>query len=247
MNNFFETKLHDTVKIAPKMLTKLYEINIAQTLKHKYEGICSKFGYIKHDSIQLLKVNLGELEMATFHGYVRFNVVFMAKICNPAIGSFITCTVKNTNSFGILCTSGIYVNNKYCNVLNVVVPKMNESSNTEYLDKINIGDEVNIEILGKKYLLNNDSIHIFGKIIADEVPTTTSMNLDLNDEKVEIESVIDDENVRVDEEDVDLDEDENDIENEDQVDDKESFVIEEEEDIDEDVDEDDIELSEDEY
>lgn len=238
MNNFFETNLHDVVKIAPKMLTNKFNENISSTLKYKYEGICSKFGYIKHNSIQLKKVKMGKIEMSTFHGYVLFDVEFIAKICNPAIGSIIRCTVKNTNSFGILCTSGIYENNKYHNVLNVVVPKIQDTSNIEKLNNLSVNDEVNIEILGKKYLLNNENIHIFGKVIDDTVVAASSeINLDYSEDKAEIESVIEDNlNEPEDEPYVELEEEELD-----EQEDKESFLIEEDDDIedisDEDIDE----------
>jgi DNA-directed RNA polymerase subunit E'/Rpb7 len=240
MNNFFDTILQDVVKLAPKMLTKSYENNLLETLKHKYEGICSKFGYIKHNSIELKKVNVGKVELSTFHGYVLFNVEFSAKICNPAIGSVIKCVVKNTNSFGILCTSGIYDNNKYYNVLNVVVPKLNESENIDMLNKINIDEEVNIEILGKKYMLNNESIHIFGKII--DKTSTTKIDLDYAEDKAEIESIVEDINEEDDDQDLDLEEDEDEQE---EVDDE----VEEDEDFDDVVedDEDNNEGSEDEY
>lgn len=237
MNNFFETKLHDVVKIAPKMLTNKFNENILSTLKYKYEGICSKFGYIKHNSIQLKKINMGKIEMSTFHGYVLFDVEFIAKICNPAIGSIIRCTVKNTNSFGILCTSGIYENNRYHNVLNVVVPKIQDSTNIEKLNQLSVNDEVNIEILGKKYLLNNESIHIFGKVIDDSVATAFSaINLDYSEDQAEIESVIEDNlNEGEDEPDVELEEEEID-----EQDEKESFIIDQEDDLDADLSEDDI-------
>lgn len=238
MNNFFDTNLQDVVKLAPKMLTKSYENNILETLKHKYEGICSKFGYIKHESIELKKVNIGKVEMSTFHGYVLFNVEFLAKICNPAIGSVIKCVVKNTNSFGILCTSGIYDNNRYYNVLNVVVPKLNESDNIDMLNNINIDEEVNIEILGKKYILNNENIHIFGKLI--DKTSTTKVDLDYTEDKAEIESVDED----INEVDQDLELEEDDDEQEEQEDDVD-------EDADSDIvvedDEDTNEGSEDEY
>ena len=170
---------------------------------------------------------MGKIEMSTFHGYVLFDVEFIAKICNPAIGSIIRCTVKNTNSFGILCTSGIYENNKYHNVLNVVVPKIQDSSNIEKLNNLSVNDEVNIEILGKKYLLNNENIHIFGKVIDDTVATSSEINLDYSEDKAEIESVIEDNlNEPEDEPDVELDEEELD-----EQEDKESFLIEEDDDI----------------
>eukprot|EP00959_Pyramimonas_sp_CCMP1952_P456536 9473328-Pyramimonas_sp.AAC.1 len=46
-------------------------------------------------------------------------------------------------------------------ILNVVVPKQNHNGDSDYfamIDKVNINDYINVEILGKKYILNNKSI-----------------------------------------------------------------------------------------
>ena len=167
MDNFLEIKNEDVVKIAPRFLNSELENNILNRLKQKYEGVCSKFGYIKSDSIRVASVNEGIVESSTFHGYVNFRVVFTALICNPPINSVVQCVVKNINSFGILCTTGFREGNTIHNILNVIVPKqnMNIGIDQSHLENIKINDRINVEILGKKYILNNKSINVFGKIV----------------------------------------------------------------------------------
>lgn len=182
MNNFTEINNKDTVKIAPWLLNANYKQNILKVLKKKYEGICSKFGYIKQNSIELLSVNKGSIELSTFHGYVLFEVEFNASICNPAIGSIVKCKVKNINVFGLLCTSGIIEQGKYQNILNIIIPKQESqfTNHPDVLQNISINDEVNVEILGKKYILNNTNINVFGKVI-DSKKTNDSLVLTDND------------------------------------------------------------------
>jgi DNA-directed RNA polymerase subunit E'/Rpb7 len=204
MDNFIEIKHRDMVKISPCLLNSNYSSNIHKILKKKYEGICSKFGFIKNDSIQLISIKKGVIELSTFHGYVLFEVEFMASVCNPSIGSIVKCSVKNINSFGIMCVSGTIENNVFHNILNVIIPKNNSQfvENANYLDNISINDEVNVEILGKKYILNNKNINIFGKIIESASDKQLRLdaleegnNLDYEDED-DVEVVIsdDDEN-----------------------------------------------------
>lgn len=197
MNNFINIKNRDTVKLAPWMLNKDYKTNILSILKSRYEGICSKFGYIKRNSIELIKVWKGTIEMSTFHGYVLFDVEFTASVCNPAIGSIVKCKVKNINVFGILCTSGIIEKGEYQNILNIIVPKQDSQfiENKQVLDNISVNDDVNVEILGKKYILNNKNINIFGKII--------DTNKDKEDS--ELKNEIDDTNLELDDEADDID------------------------------------------
>lgn len=193
MNNFTEINNKDTVKIAPWLLNADYKKNILKVLKNKYEGICSKFGYIKQNSIELLSVHKGSIELSTFHGYVLFDIDFKASICNPAIGSVVKCKVKNINVFGLLCTSGITEEGQYQNILNIIIPKQeSQLTNTpNLLENISINDEVNVEILGKKYILNNKNINVFGKIIDSKkmndslVTTDNELNvLELDDDEV---------------------------------------------------------------
>lgn len=184
MNNFYETKLQDVVKISPSLLTFDYKKNILNILCHKYEGICSRFGYIKEKSIHIESVEEGIVEMSTFHGYVLFDVVFVASVCNPGVGSTVTATVKSINSFGLLCVAGYEDNGVYKNILNIVIPKqtnrfVNEASLVIF-DNISVNDEVNVEILGKKYVLHNRTINIFGKLIDNVKTQNTKLEQSVN-------------------------------------------------------------------
>lgn len=180
MNNFVEIKNHDVVKLSPKFLDAEYVKHITATLKQKYEGVCSKFGYIRNDSIKVLGVKQGVVERSTFHGYVVFDVEFSAMICNPGIKSVVRCTVKNINSFGILCVSGIQEKSGFKAILNIIVPKHHNSlsDNSALLDRISINDEIFVEILGKKYILNNKNINVFGRVVDREVSDETNTGVD---------------------------------------------------------------------
>jgi DNA-directed RNA polymerase subunit E'/Rpb7 len=215
MNNFIDIKIQDVVKIAPFLLNSDYKNNILKILKSKYEGLCSKFGYIKQNSIRIVKITKGTIELSTFHGYVLFDVDFMSSICNPAKGSIVRCKVQNINAFGVLCTSGIIEDGTYHNILNIIIPKQNSQliDNSEVAENVVINDEVNVEILGKKYILNNKNINVFGKIIDNN--TTADANLDSYNNGLEL-----DEEEDVLDGDTGLDEDDNENENEDENDDE---------------------------
>lgn len=235
MNNFTEIRNKDTVKIAPWLLNSNYKKNILTVLKKKYEGICSKFGYIKQNSIELLTVYKGSIELSTFHGYVLFDVEFNASICNPAIGSIVKCKVKNINVFGILCTSGITEFGQYQNILNIIIPKQDSqfTNHPDLLENITINDEVNVEILGKKYILNNKNINVFGKIIES---IKTNESLVKTDNELNVLELDEDEVVNGDNATDILDDDE---ENENEEDDKTEKLSLTSEDVD-DIDNDDV-------
>ena len=168
------TKVHlvDVVKLAPKYAGPKFQDVVSEKLVEKLEGICTYHGYIKKGSINILKIMPGKIENVALNGNIVYNVSFTAEVCNPLVGSIIRCRVANTNKFGILADAGFYNNTDYVNVLEVIVAKnsVNMVSDID-LEKIAIGDMIMIEVMGKKYQLNDTKISIVGRVVKDEKNT----------------------------------------------------------------------------
>lgn len=169
-NIFLKSVFVERVKLNPRDFHAGYASILEKTLKDTFEGKCSKYGYMKKGSIELIQVYMGTIESQTFRGYVNFHVKFSAEVCNPTIGSHVIGKVQNINSFGILCTCG-YMNEagpyrQYVPILEIIIPKHSQSIKSETnLGSLRIGDEVNIEIVGKKFELNDTKISSIGKIV----------------------------------------------------------------------------------
>ena len=178
MEYFFDTILSDTVKVHPSSLHKKLHSEILKVLCTKYEGICSRFGYINDNSIEILDVGKGIVEIHTFHGYVLYNVKFRAAICNPAIGSLMMADVVSMNSFGILCASAYTnVGAKGSNIVDIIVPRqVNEMmADPSHLNNVNVGDKLHIEIIGKKYQLNHTRISTIGKVVKTQAESSKAV------------------------------------------------------------------------
>lgn len=176
MEYFFETVLSDTVKVHPTHLHKELHSHIADILRSKYEGICSRFGFVNEGSIEILEVGKGIVEMHTFHGFVLYSVKFRASICNPAIGSLMLADVVNMNSFGILCAAAYCDLAKKRNIVDIIIPRQ---VNTMFADpiqlsNIKVGDRLQVEIIGKKYQLKHNRISTIGKVVESK---SQSMNI----------------------------------------------------------------------
>lgn len=168
MDVFNKTLCKENIKIKSEYITKNYKTNIEQILKLKIGGICSKHGYIKNDSIEIYKIALGECERALSSGNVEFPVYFYADVCNPAIGSFVTAVIANINRFGILAESGYILNNKYITVLEIIIPKNSININSDVdIELLKIGDKLTVEIVGKKFELNETRMGSIGRVIKD--------------------------------------------------------------------------------
>ena len=188
--NFITAVLNDKVKIAPRMINKNIDHHILNILKSKVENKCSKHGYIKKNTIEIEKKNIGVVEMQSLHGYVVYNVLFKASVCNPVIGNNLECIVKNVNNFGILCVSRINDEDTIIDVLDVIIPKHSSSINSDVdLNDIKIGMNVLIQIVGKKYQLNNPTILIVGKILSFDDFSNKNLKLDNDNDDNQLDEI----------------------------------------------------------
>jgi DNA-directed RNA polymerase subunit E'/Rpb7 len=228
---FVRVQLCEKVKLEPAFLSKDYKEEVLRRLKAKVEGICSKHGYIKPDSIDIYKICTGRVELIGLNGNSMFDVYFFADVCNPLLGSIIKCQVSNINKFGILAEAG--------NIIEAIIAKNSVSIQSDIdLEKVRIGDEVFIEVLGKKYELNDKKISLIARIVkspdvqrnlASSSSKKQTVNDDDEEEQDQEQDVIEggdnsDENELSDDEsdDVSLDDDESEDEsNEEDIDDEE--------------------------
>jgi DNA-directed RNA polymerase subunit E'/Rpb7 len=159
---FIPIKFRTTIILTPSEINKDFETTILTKLKLNYENICSKYGYIKKDTIKIIKRSVGQLKKEHFNANMYFDIICIAEICNPAQGSIIKCKVKAKNSLGILA-EGYYDN---IPILQIIIPKISAGIQSEIdIDTIKIDDEIKIEVCGKKYQLFDKHISIIGKAI----------------------------------------------------------------------------------
>jgi len=167
--NFLIAEFVDNVKIHPNRISGDIQKSVLKVLKPSKEGICSNHGYIKKDSIRIVKISCGQVEAASFHGYVNYLVKYSALVCNPVKGNIVEAIVVNINNFGILCSSFIEDSetDEKISILEIIIPKHSLSiqSDIDLQNSVKINDSVKVEIVGKKYQLFNKKISIIGKIV----------------------------------------------------------------------------------
>ncbi len=176
-NIFMRMLLSDKVKLEPAFLSKRYKDEVLRRLKLRLEGVCSRHGFIKPNSIQIHKVCMGKVELISLNGNVQFDVSFYADICNPLIGSVIKSKVLNVNKFGILAEAE--------GVVEIIIAKNSIGIQSEVdLNKIRIGDELLVEVVGKKFELNDKKISLIGRVVKDAKAMSHS-NQDILEDEVE--------------------------------------------------------------
>ncbi len=188
---FIPIKFKCNIILKPDELDSNFEKTILMKIKKTYENVCSKYGYIKNNSIKIIKRSIGTIKNQHFNGTTCFQVVCIAEICNPIQGSIIKCRVKAKNSLGLLA-EGYY---DKVPILEIIIPKISAGIQSEInLDSVAIGQEIKIEVCGKKYQLFDKHISIIGRAIKnkDEFIKTAIVE-DATDDDINITAVEEDE------------------------------------------------------
>lgn len=230
---FLPIKFKTSVRISPAELDTNYQERIIEKIREEYEGICSKYGYIKQNTIKMIKRSCGNLQKAYFNGDINFEVVCKAEVCNPVKGSIIECFVKNKNQLGILAESYVVnTNNEKIPILDIIIPIKSSGIISEMdLEQIQIGDSIHVEVMGKKYQDKDKKISVIGRVVNTVNDEEIILSEDEADEN-EAEIFYDEEDII--EEDIKKEDDEE--EEEEEEDDEEEEEDEEEEDeLDEDL------------
>jgi len=210
---FMPIKFNTTIILTPNELNKNFESTILTKIKTTLENSCSKHGYIKKDSIKIIKRTPGYIKESHFNGNIAYDLNCIAEICNPAQDSIVKCIVKAKNNLGLLAI-GKYEDMA---ILEVIIPKISSGILSDVnIDNINIGDEINVIVCGKKFTLYDKMISIIGRIIKDKY-----------DDDITVIEEVEDDSPSIDEEDedgdgasyLDIEDDDNDIYEEEEDDD----------------------------
>lgn len=161
---FLPIKFKTQVQLRPNELDVRMEEHILFKLQQQYEGICSRHGFIKPGSLKVIERSLGQLVKAHFNGHIRFELTVVAECCNPVEGMVVPATVKNKNQMGILAESMVSLDGVQVPVLDIIIPKRTAGISSQIpLENLEVGDWIQVEVLGKRFQLNDKRISIIGR------------------------------------------------------------------------------------
>ena len=158
MCDYIKTTLVKDIVINPINVNKNINDFILKKCKYLFEGKCTNEGYIKEDSIKILKKSFGSYNGSLFNGATTYTIMFEALLCNPPIGQIIKFDIENINKIGIRSIIG---------PLNIIIAREYES-NKKLFKNLKVGDEITIEVIDKQIKKNSKYIKISGKIFNDK-------------------------------------------------------------------------------
>tara|TARA_B100000035_G_scaffold159424_1_gene135900 strand:- start:6479 stop:7051 length:573 start_codon:yes stop_codon:yes gene_type:complete len=129
--------------------------NIIKILEKECYNKCSKEGYIKNKSINILSYSSGVVE----ENHVVFDVSFECDICYPVEGQLIKCQVQNITRAGI---KAVYVKEQKSPI--IVFIARDHHYNNEAFNKLKENDNITIKVIGIRYELNDEFISVLGEL-----------------------------------------------------------------------------------
>merc|ERR1711907_412002 len=94
-------------------------------------------------------------------GDIVYKIKFSVEVCNPPEGQIVNCIVHNINKMGILAGIGT---NPRDSPLTILLPRHQHQDKDLFKD-ISVGDSISVEIIGKKFELHDNKIHIVASLI----------------------------------------------------------------------------------
>ena len=167
MDIFVPVRFKTFIQLSPAELSANFEERLKEKLRATHENVCTRFGYIRGGSIQILRRSAGQFVKQHFNGYIRFEMVCRALMCNPAMGSIVKGVVRNNkNAFAVYVESAV----DGVPVLDIIIPKKTAGAKIQSdmsLDSLEAGQEVYVEVCGKRYQLNDTKISIIGRCVSE--------------------------------------------------------------------------------
>jgi len=165
MNLFIPARFKTSIQLAPSELAELgvsFEKTLLDKLKATHENICTRFGYVRHGSLKIIKRSAGNFIKQHFNGYIKFELLCRAEVCNPVKGNVYEAVVRNKNALGVRAEALV----DGISVLDIIIPKRSAGIQSEIsLDELQNDDVVYVKVLSKKYQLNDRFISIIGSAV----------------------------------------------------------------------------------
>lgn len=182
---FFPIRFKTHIQLSPSDLNGNFNEVIVTRIREKLEGVCSRFGYIKPGSLEVLHRSAGMFMKQHFNGHIRFDIYCKGEVCNPPQGMVVEARVKNKNALGLLAESTVLIKDngskakgsgtsdkdRELSILDIIIPRKAAGIASEIdLDNVEIGDTVFVMVMGKRYQLNDTNISIIGRAVESMHP-----------------------------------------------------------------------------
>jgi len=136
--------------------------NITEILEHTLkplEGKCITEGYLKKDSIHVVKFSSGIMK----DHYAIFTVVFECKIAIPFINQELECIVETNTIAGLQCKLHPDDESPF-----IIFLAKDHHMDDKLFFTCTTGNIIRVSVIGKRYSVNDSNISVIAKLLSKE-------------------------------------------------------------------------------
>jgi hypothetical protein len=128
---------------------------LLEKIRKQIGNRCNQIGYIDENTLKIISRSIGKINTSHFNGQVYYDVKCEAGVCLPVEGDRIRAKVVGKSKTGILCIR---------NPLKIVIANLHHEDKS-FMDILEKGDEVLIEVIGTRFQLNDKALEVVAKFI----------------------------------------------------------------------------------
>ena len=168
--------MKDTTYINEQLLTTNLFVNASQVnknidnvikdnLKEQLEGLCYEDGYIVKDSVKIVNKSMGKIVVNDNVSSVSYSIRYKAEIISPSEGDIIESYVSNINKMGVVSYIKLSEgDSSEDSPIVIMVPKDYFDSSIYNFDDINVGQQLNVVVVGSRIKYRSEKIQIIAKL-----------------------------------------------------------------------------------
>ena len=152
---FHPSTIQVKVSLNAQEMTKDIDAVLTRKIKSIVGDKCYKQGYIKKESVRIIKRSLGSIVSSHFSGNLIYNVVAEVSICSLHVNDIVECQVIGKNKMGILARNGPLI---------VALSKLHHETVEEF-EKVEKNDSIKVQVLCSKFELHDVEISVVGRMV----------------------------------------------------------------------------------
>jgi DNA-directed RNA polymerase subunit E'/Rpb7 len=156
MSLFIRSTLFHKINLLPHEIKHDLDVIILEKLKNEVGDRCIKEGYVKKESIEILKRSIGLVDSIHFNGRICYQITYSAEVCNPTEGLRLKGHIADINKMGAIIDKS---------PLSIILPKQQPHIDLEVFKGLSVGDEVTVSIIGCIFELYDTKINAVGTIV----------------------------------------------------------------------------------
>ena len=138
---------------------------IKENLKEQLEGLCYEDGYIVKDSVKIINKSMGKIVVNDNVSSVSYSIRYKANIISPSEGDVIESYVSNINKMGVVSYIKLSEgDSSEESPIVIMIPKDYFDSSIYNVDDINVGQQLNVIVVGSRIKYRSEKIQIIAKL-----------------------------------------------------------------------------------